>query len=113
MAVSLERESTEYLYLGLTGTPPSVSAEVAFLAPGVRPTDPDWSSALVVEDQSDPLWADAVASGVAGDYYVARLVGSYGDNDVAPEVGDYQVWLRLTDTTERPVRIAPVALEVT
>lgn len=112
MAVTLQRESTEYLYIGVTGDPPSVGAEIALMAAGGRPTSGDWETATVVDDAGDPLWDDAVASGVTGDYYVALLVGSYGGNPVAPTAGDYQVWLRVTDTTERPVRIAPVALEI-
>jgi hypothetical protein len=111
MATILQRESTEYLYAGVDGDVPSVGAEVAFLAAGVRPTT-EWEAAILVPDDSHPLWADAVASGLLGDYYVAILVGSFGGTGVVLAVGDYQQWLRLTDTTERPVRIAPVAVEI-
>lgn len=112
MAISIERETTEYLYLGATGDVPSTGAEVAFLAAGIRPTEPDWEPATVVDSDVHALWADAVASGVTGDFYVAILVGSFGGGTVVLTQGDYQVWVRLTDSTERPVRIAPVALEV-
>lgn len=112
MAIVIERETTEYLYIGATGDVPSTGAEVAFLAAGVRPTDLDWETAVVVDSDVHALWADAVASGVTGDFYIARLVGSYNGNTVVLTQGDYQVWVRLTDDTERPVRIAPVALEV-
>ncbi|MEV0968523.1 hypothetical protein [Microtetraspora glauca] len=112
MSVVLQHESTEYLYFGVTGEPPSSGAEVALLSGGARPTSGDWKPAVVVGDSGHALWADAVASGVKGDYYVALLVGSFGGNVVAPPQGDYQPWLRLTDTTEQPVRIAPVALEI-
>lgn len=112
MAVTLQRESTEYLYVGVTGGVPTGVVQMAFLAAGVRPTEPDWESAILVDDAGDPLWADATASGVAGDYYIARLVGAYDSNDVVLSAGDYQVWVRITDTTEQPVRIAPIALEI-
>ncbi len=59
----MERESTEYLYFGSTGQPPSVGVEVAFLAAEVRPTSGDWKAAVVVTSEH-ALWADAVSSGV-------------------------------------------------
>ncbi len=112
MSVVIQRESTEYIYLGSTGSPPSVGADVAILAQDVRPTAEDWNEGTIVDNESHPLWSDAVSSGVTGDYYVALLVGSFGGNPVAPGPGDYQVWLQLTDDPEQVVRIAPVALEV-
>lgn len=110
--VTIQRETTEYLYIGVTGDVPAVGAEVAFLAAGIRPTDPDWFDALLVEDAQDPLWTDATGSGSTGDFFVAILVGSFGGNPADPGQGDFVVWLRLTDTVERPVRIAPEALEI-
>jgi len=109
---TLQIESTEYLYVGLSGDVPSDGVEIAFMASGARPTSGDWTTATVVTSDSDPLWSDAVSSGASGDYYAARLVGSYGGNDVTLDAGDYQVWIRATDTTEQPVRIAPQSLEV-
>lgn len=103
---TMQVESTEYIYIGVTGTPPTAGAEVAFMPAAQRPSSGDWVDALVVDDDQDTLWADAQASGVTGDYYLARLVGPFGDNDVVLEAGDYQVWVRLTDTVEQPVRIA-------
>lgn len=111
MAITMERESTEYVYLGVTGTVPATSVEVAFLAAGVRPTT-EWVAATLVGDSGHALWGEAVASGVTGTYYVARLVGSFGGTGSVLTAGDYQVWLRITDTTERPVKIAPVVLTV-
>lgn len=111
--MQIDRDSTEYLFIGVTGDVPSVSAEVAFLAAAARPTEPDWETATLVDSDVHALWADAVASGVTGDYYVARLVGPFNANDVVLTAGDYQCWVRLTDTVERPVRIAPAAVEVT
>ncbi|GIH69432.1 hypothetical protein [Sphaerimonospora thailandensis] len=111
MSVVLQRESTEYVYLGVTGDPPTVGAEVAYLPAGTRPTEPDWHAAVVV-GVGHALWDDAASSDVTGDYYVARLIGGYGGNDLVLTPGDYQPWVRLTDTIEQPVRITPVALEI-
>jgi hypothetical protein len=114
MTVTIERETTEYLYTGITGSPPSSGAEVAFLTAGSRPATGggDWVAATVVPDSGHALWADATASGVTGDYYVAILVGTYGGNTVDPGMGSWQQWIRLTDVTERPVRIAPEAIVI-
>jgi hypothetical protein len=111
MAVTLQRESTEYVYFGFTGDVPATGAEVAFLAAGTRPTT-EWKTAIVVNNSGHALWNDAQASGVTGDYFIARLVGSFGANDLVLSPGDYQPWVRLTDTTERPVRIAPVTVTI-
>lgn len=111
MSVIMQRESTEFLYIGVGGTVPT-SAEVAFLAAGVRPTTPDWHAASLVTSNADPLWNDAVASGAVGSYYVAILVGSFGGTGIVLAQASYQVWLRLTGAVERPVRIAPTVLEV-
>lgn len=112
MAVQLQRESTVYLFHGVTGDVPSVGAEVTYLTAGVRPQETDWYAAIIVQDSSHALWADAVASGVTGDYYIARLVGSYNANDLILGQGDYQAWMRLSGTDERPVEICPEAVEV-
>lgn len=116
MSIQLDTDSTEYIYLGITGTAPSVSAEMAFLAAGTRPSSGDWNLVVIVADSSDPLWADAVASGATGSYYLAQLIGSFvgtsGIVGITLAVGDYQVWLRLTGDIERPVRIAPVTMEI-
>lgn len=110
MSLVIQRETTEYLYVGVTGDEPSVSAEIAIMNAGDRPTTQDWEEAIVVNDAHD-LWADAQGAGLSGDYYVALLVGPF-NNTVDPGQGDYVVWLRLTDVEERPVRITPVALEI-
>lgn len=109
MATEIQRESTEYVYVGVTGSAPSVGAETAFLAAGIRPTV--WDAAIVV-DSEHALWADAQASGATGDYYVARLVGTFGGSGAQLDPDDYQQWVRLTDTVERPVLIAPVAVTI-
>lgn len=111
MSLVMQRESTEYIYLGVAGDLPSVGAELAFLDAGIRPTSGDWETAILVED-SDPLWTDALAAGVTGDYFVAILIGSFGGGTVILAQGDYQVWVRLTDAVEQPVRIAAESLEI-
>lgn len=111
MALTMQDLSTEYIYIGVTGSEPASGAQIAFKTAGVDPLDADWKTATVVNNVH-ALWNDAVASGATGDYYVAILVGSFGGNTVAPAAGTYQVWLRLTDTTERPVRIAPETLTI-
>ena len=111
MAAILQVESTEYVYIGLTGDIPSVGAEVCFLGAGIRPTT-EWDTAIVVNDSGHALWADAQASGVTGSYYVARLVGSYLGAGEVLSAGDYQCWVRLTDAVERPVLIAPEAVTI-
>lgn len=112
MAVSLERETTEYVFVGATGSVPATGVEVAFLAAGVRPTTPDWETGIVVNNSGHALWPEAIATGLTGDYYIAILVGAFGGGTVVLTAGDYQVWVRITDTTEQPVKIAPVVLTI-
>lgn len=111
MTLVMQRESTEYIYLGVAGSVPSVGAKCAFLIAGTRPTGPDWKTAIVVVT-GDPLFASAVASGATGNYYVAILIGSFGGGTVTLTAGDYQVWVQLTDAVEQPVRIAGEVLEI-
>jgi len=112
MAITLQREATEYIYAGVTGEVPSVSAEIALLDANVRPESGDWDTAIVVDGPAHDLWPDASSAGLAGDYFVALLVGPYDSNTVNPGPGDYQVWLRITDDPEQPVRILPEVLTV-
>lgn len=109
MSVQIQRESTEYLYVGITGDPPAVTQELAFKDAAERPIEDDWEEAVLVDDSSDALWTDANAA-TTGDYFLAILLGPFSGLELSP--GDYQVWVRLTDAVERPVRIVPVALEV-
>ena len=111
MAATLQRESTEYVFVGVTGDVPSVGAEVAFLDAGIRPTT-EWDTAVVVDSSGHALWADAQASGVTGNYFVARLVGSFGGTGEVLAAGDYQCWVRLTDAVEQPVLIAPEVVTI-
>lgn len=112
MAAQLQRESTEFIYIGVSGAIPSDGAEIAFMDNAEsRPTD-EWEEAIVVEDAQHELWADAQASGISGDYYIARLIGSFGDGGSELAPGTYQPWVRLTDTVEQPVLIAPEVVEI-
>lgn len=115
MSVVMEVESTEYIYVGVAGTVPD-SAEMAFMSAGARPTDADWHDATLVTSITDPLWNDAKNSGATGDYFLAVLIGSFvgtsGTAGVTLAADDWQVWVRLTGPTERPVRIAPTTLEI-
>ena len=112
--MEIDRDSTEYLYIGVTGTVPSAGAKVAFMTPPTRPTAPSWKTATIVSSAAHALWDDALASGVSGDYYVAILVGAFGGGTVVlTGPADYQAWLQLTDTTEQPVRVCPATVEVT
>jgi hypothetical protein len=111
MTLVMQRESTEFIYLGVAGNVPSVGAECAFLIAGVRPTSGDWKTAIVVIN-GDPLYASAVASGATGAFYIAIKIGAFSGGTVTLTAGDYQVWVRLTDATEQPVRIAAEALEI-
>jgi hypothetical protein len=114
MATVLQRETTEFLYVGITGDPPSVGAEAALLPPAQRPNPDgsDWFPAIVVPDATHPLWPDAVGTQLPGTYFVARLVGDFLSNELEITAGDFQWWIRLTDDVERPVRIAPLAVIV-
>jgi hypothetical protein len=111
MTLVMQRESTEYIYLGVAGNVPSVGAECAFLIAGVRPTSGDWKTAIVVQN-GDPLWASALSTGIVGAYYVAIKIGAFSGGTVILTQGDYQIWVRLTDSAEQPVRIAAEALEI-
>lgn len=111
MTLVMQRESTEYIYLGVSGDVPSVGAECAFLIAGVRPTGGDWKTATIVES-GDPLYASAVSSGATGAYFVAIKIGAFSGGTVVLTAGDYQIWVRLTDATEQPVRIAGEVLEI-
>ena len=112
MSLVMQRETTEYVYIGVEGDTVSGDVEVAFLDAEQRPDTGDWSAAEKVDSDSHDLWDDAQSSGVAGDWYAARLIGDFGTGGLELTPGDYQVWLRLTDDTERPVRIAPVTVEI-
>lgn len=111
MPITVQRESTEYVYIGVTGAVPATGVETAFLTAGTRPTT-EWDASILVNNSGHSLWDEAVASGATGTYFIARLIGSFGGTGEVLSAGDYQVWVRITDTTERPVLIAPVVLTI-
>lgn len=110
MSAVIQSESTEYLYIGVTGSVPSGAVEVAFLAPTVQPSVSDWKTGIKVTS-AHALWP-SVPDGLDGDYFVAILVGSFGGGTVILSVGVYAVWVRLTDSTEQAVKLVPGKLEV-
>ena len=110
--VTMQRESTEFLYVGWTGDIPDTSAEIAFLQAGQRPDAQAWETAIIVDGDQHDLWDDAQASDAQGDWYAAILIGTYGNDGIDLEPGDWQLWGRLTDTTEQPVRIAPTTVTI-
>ena len=111
MTLTMQRETTEYIYIGVDGQQPTSGGECAFMTAGARPEEADWQPSTIV-DNAHPLWPDALSSGSTGDYYVATLIGAYGDDGIELLPDDYQVWVRLTDVIEQPVRIAPEALVI-
>ena len=112
MAVTVQRESTEYLYIGVTGDVPAGDVEVAFLDAETRPTSGDWETATKIDDEQHSLWVDAESSAASGEWYAAVLIGDYVAEGVVLAAGDYQVWVRWVDVDERPVRIAPTTLVI-
>lgn len=81
---------------GVTYNPTADLVEVAFKAPGVDPTGPDWHAAT---------WETAGTS-----YYARLLVGPVGGLVLA--VGTYRMWIRITDSPEVPVLEAPGTVRI-
>jgi hypothetical protein len=93
MAMSIDRLSREYMWVQITSGQNLTAAtlELAFTgAPDTRPGDLDWKAADYVDDGK--IWARLLVSGT----------GAGGTVELA--VGDWQCWVRITDTPERPVR---------
>lgn len=105
----LDRETTEYVFWGVTGDVPEGDVQVAILPPDQRPSEGDYFTAQKVNSNHN-LWGAAQKANPDFDWYTARLVGPW-NNDVVLTQGVYQVWLRFTDLTERPVR-RPGGLEI-
>lgn len=107
--------STDYLYFGVTGGVPSGDAQVAFIATsvGTPPAELDWKTAIKVESDH-ALYADAsTRSGLEGDWFVAILLGAFGTGGVELTANTYDVYVRLTDVTEQPVRKMTEQLTIT
>lgn len=104
MPVELYKESKEFVWWQVTSPDPTdiTAVEVAFiLNPNDRPTEPDWTDAVLV-DPADP-------TGDGENWWIRQLVSGTGFGGTVPlAVGDYQAWARLTGTTEKPVRLVGV-----
>lgn len=94
--------STEYLrytvkakLLGVDYNPTADSVQFAFPAAGVAPVTGDWKAGS---------W-ETLPTQLNGTYYVAKcLVGPTG-GVIALPAGDYNVYLKITDAPEVPVRL--------
>ncbi len=77
--------------------PTDDTVEIALPAIGVDPTDGD--------DQSDPViesdWTSGGWDTVDDEFFARILVGPDGDIELG--VGDYDIYVRITDTPEIPV----------
>jgi hypothetical protein len=112
MSLVLQRETTEYIYFGVEGPIVTGAVELAFLAAGVRPEVADWETAIKINNDGHDLWTDASTAGLEGDWFIGILIRDFGTEGLVLAAGDYQPWIRLTDAVERPVRLAPVTLEI-
>lgn len=93
MAISISVESREYIHVSVTAdvTLDTQTVEFAF------------TLATTIDDTA--TWIPAEWEGAAGTTRTARLlIGSGSAN--ALSVGNYTVWVRITDLTEAPVRSA-------
>lgn len=73
---------------GVAVNPTSNLVQFAFRAPGATPVEADWKTGE---------WETS-----GGTYYARILLGLGGTIELA--AGVYEVWLRVTDSPERPVR---------
>lgn len=96
-------ESREFLkypvtktYQGSVADPTTDSVYFAFLPSGTRPVDADWVDGDWEIDPSGPT------------YYARVLVGAGGVPAVPLALGTYQVWLRILDDPEHPIRVVGV-----
>lgn len=78
--------------LGVTYDPTADLVEIAFKLPGVDPTGPDWHVGS---------WETVGTS----TFYARLLVGPAGGLVLAPAT--YSMWIRVTDSPEVPVLLAP------
>ena len=102
--IELNRLSTEYVQVSAAFTvsgspvnPTNDAVQMAFMAGGALPGTSDWHAAV---------WETAGSA-----YYVQCLVGpANGGVVLAP--GMYEIWVRITDNPEVPVR-SPDQLSIT
>lgn len=87
--LSMSRLSREYVFIDLE-TPDNLStasAEVAFMSAEAIPNTEDWHNADLVDNWS-----------------IRILVGPGSVNAVELAPGDYQIWIKIIDFPEAPVR---------
>jgi len=94
MALTMHRLSREYVYWDVTTENDilNATAEVALLMSGIDPVEIDWVAATILGDLTTGFTIRLLVSGT----------GNGGDIELA--AGDFQAWIRITDTPERPVR---------
>ena len=97
MSITISRLTTEYLFWDIT-TPNDLSSstvELAFMdSPNNIPESSDWLSADLIDAPAEPK--------------IRKLVGPENDgHDLTPSSSneeDYQVWAKVIDNPEVPVR---------
>lgn len=104
MSVTISDLSTVYVKSRVIATkngaaydPTGDTVEVAFKAPGVDPTGPDWHAAS---------WE------TSGTNYYARLLVGPGAGGLVLAVGTYHMWVRITDNPETPVVEVPGTVRI-
>jgi hypothetical protein len=102
-SLSQSAQSTEYVLVAVSARengalidPTSDTVQMAFPVHGVAPVSGDFKSASW---ETDATVTPAV-------HYARCLVGPGVGAAVALTVGDYEVWVRIVDTPEVPVRRA-------
>lgn len=87
--LSMSRLSREYVFIDIETTDDlsTATAEVAFMTATTIPTVSDWHPADLV-----------------GTWSIRILVGPGAVDAVELTPGDYQIWIKITDFPEAPVR---------
>jgi hypothetical protein len=83
-----------------------MDVELAFVDTGVEPDDESGSEDWWEADweTSELAWVDVGATRVQTPYKARVLIGPAGDVDLGD--GTFDVWVRITDQVEVPVRLA-------
>lgn len=104
MSVTISDLSTVYIKSRIIATlngssynPTGDLVEIAFKAPGVDPSGPDWHTGS---------WETAGVN----EYYARLLVGPIGGLVLA--VGTWRMWVRITDAPEVPVLEVPGTVRI-
>lgn len=101
--------SREYVYIGISGLNVAVADitvhQLAFMGAGEEPLEADWEDAILVDDDTHPLWRASI-----GPAYAILIGPDRGDVVTTLDLpdADYQVWTdtKVTGSDERIVRIA-------